>query len=240
MAGMAVAAVLLWTGLASMALAAPPGHGGDRGKGDFRQERDYRSHDSDRGHDRGRDWVVDRRYNHNRSYPRRGYSVRELPRGYREFRHHHDRYFFGGGVWYRAGVSGFIVVTPPIGLTLSLLPPYYTTIWVGGVPYYYADDVYYRWLPQQRVYVVSEPPPAKEVVEDSSLPKNLYIYPKIGQSPEQQATDRYECHSWAVDQTGFDPIQPGGNVPADQNTVRRADYQRAMKACLEARDYSVQ
>jgi len=235
MAGIAVAAALLCGCLVSMATAAPR-HGDDRGRGDVRQQRDFRPHDADRG----RDWVLDRRYNHNRSYPRPGYRIRELPRGYRKFRHHHDNYFFFDGIWYRPGLNGYVVVTPPIGLTLSLLPPYYTTIWAGGVPYYYADDVYYRWLPQERVYVVSEPPPAKGVVEDANVPKNLYIYPKKGQSPEQQATDRYECHSWAVDQTGFDPTQPGGNVPADQNAARRADYQRAMKACLEARDYSVQ
>ncbi len=33
----------------------------------------------------------------------------------------------------------------------------------------------------------------------------LYIYPLKKQSTEQQNKDRYECHSWAVQQTGFDP-----------------------------------
>jgi len=125
-------------------------------------------------------------------------------------------------------------------MTLSLLPPYYTTIWVNGIPYYYADDVYYRWLPDQRTYIVSSPPPANEVVEDANIPKNLYVYPKQGQSAQQQDTDRYECYRWAVQQTGFDPTQPGGNVSANQNTSKREEYQRAMKACLEGRGYSVQ
>jgi hypothetical protein len=35
-----------------------------------------------------------------------------------------------------------------------------------------------------------------------------YIYPSKGQSQEQQSKDRYECHTWAVQQTGFDPTQP--------------------------------
>jgi hypothetical protein len=35
-----------------------------------------------------------------------------------------------------------------------------------------------------------------------------YIYPSKGQSPEQQNRDRYECHTWAVQQTGFDPTRP--------------------------------
>jgi len=34
---------------------------------------------------------------------------------------------------------------------------------------------------------------------------DLYIYPKNGQSNELQRRDRYECHVWAADQSGFDP-----------------------------------
>lgn len=32
-----------------------------------------------------------------------------------------------------------------------------------------------------------------------------YIYPSKGQSQEQQDRDKYECHIWAVQQSGFDP-----------------------------------
>jgi len=35
-----------------------------------------------------------------------------------------------------------------------------------------------------------------------------YIYPAKGQSQAQQDKDRYECHAWAVQQTGFDPSKP--------------------------------
>jgi hypothetical protein len=38
--------------------------------------------------------------------------------------------------------------------------------------------------------------------------QSLYIYPSKGQSQEQQQKDRYECHAWAVQQTGFDPSKP--------------------------------
>ena len=34
------------------------------------------------------------------------------------------------------------------------------------------------------------------------------IYPAKGQSQTQQDKDRYECHTWAVKQTGFDPSNP--------------------------------
>ena len=32
-----------------------------------------------------------------------------------------------------------------------------------------------------------------------------YAYPKGGQSQEVQQRDRYECHEWGVQQSGFDP-----------------------------------
>ncbi len=35
-----------------------------------------------------------------------------------------------------------------------------------------------------------------------------FIYPAKGQSAEQQKKDEYECHQWAVQQTGFDPTKP--------------------------------
>lgn len=33
----------------------------------------------------------------------------------------------------------------------------------------------------------------------------LYVYPLKNQNQQQQDRDRYECHSWAVQQTGYDP-----------------------------------
>ena len=72
------------------------------------------------------------------------------------------------------------------------------------------------------------------------MPEQLFIYPKEGQSQSVQADDQYECHRWSSDQTGFDPTKPGGSVPERFYESKKDDYQRAMKACLEARGYSVQ
>jgi len=131
---------------------------------------------------------------------------------------------------------------------------------------------------------------------------DLMIYPKAKQSAEQQSKDKYECHEWAVGQTGFDPMKAPETVQApvgpQPNAVRgaargaaagavvgavagdagkgaaagaaggamvgavrrrdaqrtyqaqvaqqdaanqdkRANYDRAVKTCLEARNYSV-
>jgi len=37
---------------------------------------------------------------------------------------------------------------------------------------------------------------------------DLFIYPAKGQNQALQDKDRYECHAWAVKQTGFDPSRP--------------------------------
>jgi hypothetical protein len=45
----------------------------------------------------------------------------------------------------------------------------------------------------------------------------IYTYPSRGQSPQQQQTDRGQCYTWAVQQSGFDPANPripGGPPPA--------------------------
>jgi len=42
---------------------------------------------------------------------------------------------------------------------------------------------------------------------------DLYVYPAKGQSQEKQDKDRYECHAWAVKQTGVDPSRPPAMAP---------------------------
>ena len=89
-------------------------------------------------------------------------------------------------------------------------------------------------------YVVTDPPP---VADSASADDNgddsgsggtadVYIYPRNGQSDEQTANDRYECHKWAVGQTGFDPTR------SSQASGTASEYRRAMIACLGARGYS--
>jgi YmgG-like glycine-zipper protein len=47
-----------------------------------------------------------------------------------------------------------------------------------------------------------------------ALGADLYIYPHKGQSAEKQSRDRYECHTWAVQQTGVDPTRVQASAPA--------------------------
>jgi hypothetical protein len=193
----------------------------------------------------GRGQVLDQRYNHGRYYPPMGTVRPTLPGEYRPYYRGRDRYYFNGGVWYAPRGPGFVVVRPPPGLVISVLPPYYSTVWIGGSPYYYADNVYYTWRPDENGYAVVDPPdnadePSTPPDSPQDASNDLIIYPKNGQSKDQQAADQFECHSWAKSQTGFDPTEPGGGVRSGGDVDRiRNNYDRAMSACLQGRGYQV-
>ncbi len=56
--------------------------------------------------------------------------------------------------------------------------------------------------------VVSAMAVSLSTVPNAASAQGLIIYPSKGQSQQQQSRDRYECHTWAVQQTGFDPTNP--------------------------------
>jgi hypothetical protein len=111
---------------------------------------------------------------------------------------------------------------------------------VLAAPYYYAP-YYSPYYASPTVIIREQPPvyfqPAPSVTPPST--ERIFVYPRQGQSEELQAKDRYECHSWAVSQTHYDPTQPASGMPAAQLNQMRADYQRAMGACLDGRGYTM-
>jgi hypothetical protein len=149
--------------------------------------------------------------------------------------------YWRGGYWPRAyygyGFSWF----------LPILPLAYATYWYGGIPYYYANDVYYTWNPDYNGYTASDPPPVTEGslagADGSAAPApvagmapgagdmgagagaQIFMYPKNGQSEEQQSIDRRECQQWAASQAGA-------------GAANGSDYRRAMMACVAGRGYS--
>jgi hypothetical protein len=159
-------------------------------------------------------------------------------RGYSTGAFWHGGYWHGGfwpRAWYGPGFAWF----------LPVLPLAYSTYWWGGVPYYYANDVYYTYDNSYEGYVATDPPPVSNTGDSSgaavapndapsgqqySAPPQgavgqVFMYPKNGQSVEQQAQDKAECQQWAADQAG-------------QVAQNSSDYQRAMVACVEGRGYS--
>ena len=192
----------------------------------------------------------DVRFGHDHYYPSRGYYVRGLPRD--RVIVGGGRYYFSGGVWYAPRGPGWVVVGAPVGVFVPLLPLGYNTVYFGGVPYYYANDTYYQWVPAQNQYEVVAPPGDENAAQmqpppDAAPPPppgaapgdDFFVYPKNGQPEDLQAKDKFECHKWASQQSGFDPTVSGGGVPPDQNASARSQYNRAITACLEGRGYSV-
>jgi len=57
-----------------------------------------------------------------------------------------------------------------------------------------------------------------------------FIYPSQGQSKEQQEKDEFECHRWAKEQSGFDPMNP----PSQQELEARAQQQQGQQQQQQA------
>lgn len=65
---------------------------------------------------------------------------------------------------------------------------------------------------------------------DGYAADDIFIYPTKGQNQSQQDKDRYECHTWAVKQTGFDPSRPQTVQP---NTASDNRYQPSQPHVLK-------
>lgn len=129
---------------------------------------------------------------------------------------------------------------------MTVLPPGCRTFRYGGTSYYYANDLYYTWSSSRHGYVVTDPPPvlegnapdvetAESKSADGADARRIHIYPRNGQSEEQTAADRFECHRWAVEQTGFDPTLGARQA---EDAAGPSDYRRALIACLDRRGFS--
>ena len=164
-------------------------------------------------------------------------------------------HYWGGGYW-RGGYWPHVWYRPGWVWCYPVLPFGYATFWWGGFPYYYWNNLYYTWNAGYNGYVVTDPPPVAGGYDDSAgsadpgevtaapagqqdfapsgaAGSDVFVYPRNGQTEQQAGTDRYECHSWAVNQTGFDPTRS-----QQSGSGGVADYRRAMIACLDARGYS--
>lgn len=145
-------------------------------------------------------------------------------------------YFYSEGYWYRPHGSGYVVVRPPYGVRVTSLPGYAQEMWIGGALFFLAADTYYQYLSDTGEYVVVNPQvPASSPAQGSANGYDLIAYPMYGQPGRQQDEDRYQCHRWAVDQSGFDPTAATHAPPPDIADT----YRRALGACLSGRGYSV-
>lgn len=135
-----------------------------------------------------------------------------------------------------------MVSPPPVGLSVPLLPPYYTVVWWGRTPYYYANDAYYVWDAARNEYQVVAPPPGLDAAGKTPAPvaagasDQLFAEPTKGQPADQQSRDRDECSQWAAGESGYNPTAADA---ATQAREKRDAYFRSEAACLDAHGYTV-
>lgn len=138
-------------------------------------------------------WVFDSRYHHNHYYPAPGYRVSVLPPGNVALHFRGSAFWFHAGVWYRHVGAHYVVVRPPIGIIVPVLPPAYSIVYYSGMPYYYADSIYY--VQQPGGYEVVAPPPEAAAPSAGAPPAAATgtwyycdsakgYYPYVSQCPE--------------------------------------------------------
>ena len=71
----------------------------------------------------------------------------------------------------------------------------------------------------------------------------MYVFPKRNQPPEQQQQDEMQCHSSAVEMTGFNPTVPPSSPPPSQGAptgsgARGAVRGASLPACTHTRTSS--
>lgn len=114
------------------------GNGHNGGKYANNRYRDYRPDDSryQPAHRRSPNWSY-------ANMPRRGAVVTNYPGRAEVIRYRGTPYYYHGGVFYKAYQRKYVVVRPPIGLRIQVIPPGYRIINAGGNRYYYYYGTYY-------------------------------------------------------------------------------------------------
>jgi hypothetical protein len=111
---------------------------------------------------------------------------------------------------------------------------------IGGVPGWsliprYATPPPYYAPPPDSGY-----PPPLEGDQPPPAGGQWSIYPREGQSPEQQDRDHLECHDWAVGQADFDPyVAPPSGLSEGERARKSVRYLQALESCLDVRGYTL-
>ena len=184
----------------------------------------------------------DRRWGHDHYYPRLGEVIWTLPGGSVSISVGTSHFHYHGGTWYRPYGSYWRVVTAPVGLVVPVLPALAVALRAGEIRYWYANGVYYRPHHLGGFVVVAQP--VGELVRDDDLPRLVQapvvvstersaakpkpdpiVYPRQGQSAQEQEADLQACNRWATTQAA---------------ALSDADvFSRAVEACMDGRGYSL-
>jgi hypothetical protein len=75
------------------------------------------------------------------------------------------RYLVSDGQWFEQKGRRLIAVEAPAGVMVRELPEGYSMRWIGGVPYFYAEGLYYVWREGSRRYEILPSPPSVQAPE---------------------------------------------------------------------------
>jgi hypothetical protein len=181
--------------------------------------------------------------------PPLGIAVPVLPPGYVTVWAGGAPYYYANNTYYVQTPQGYMVATAPATVQMSPPPAPSGPVYVekasqaAPTPAPASPPASAQSAlpptpasPPASAEAAPPPPPSAAAAPRATPSQQVFAYPQRNQTPEQQARDRYECHSWAVTQSGFDPSSQPASAGA---TAPSGDYRRAMGACLEARGYSV-
>lgn len=114
------------------------------------------------------------------------------------------------------------------------LPDDARPIWIGDQRYYLARDTWFLASGSDARYI---PVPAPREIQMAGADMfDVIAYPINDQTLRQQQQDHGLCHRWAIDQSGFNPM----NTLEPPSRAQTGTYRRALAACLAGHHYSVQ
>jgi hypothetical protein len=90
-------------------------------------------------------------------HPRWGWRVHYLPQGYLTIRVGGARYFYYDGLYYTNAGGEYVLVTPPVGASVSVIPPDFQPVIINARTYYTNNGVYYILTRQRGYRVVAAP-----------------------------------------------------------------------------------
>jgi hypothetical protein len=142
-------------------------------------------------------------YHGGAAYAGRGYGGGYYHGGYGGYHGYSTGAYWGGG-WWRGGYWPRAYYGVGYSWFLASLPLAYATYWYSGIPYYYANNLYYTWSPDYSGYVATDPPP---VADSSGAAAGPDAPPPAAQSVQQYPTDPN-----AIDASG-QPTPPPADAP---------------------------
>ena len=106
----------------------------------------------------GQKVVITSKVKHYKTLPNWKTKATVAPVGLKPISHNGFTYHLKDGIYYRHINNQYVIVKPPVGIRISVIPKAYTKILFNGIPYYYYYGTFYSYIPEENVYETIAPP----------------------------------------------------------------------------------